>query len=209
MGVVFGVGINDSSYSVGGGAYPICPFYSIWKHMLMRAYSAKFHAKHPTYKGVSVCEEWLRFTIFREWMSTKNWEGMEMDKDFRKWGNRVYSPDTCAFIPSRVNCLLHHSQSRKGALPRGVYLAPAAPATPYRARVRKLTGGIRDLGYFSTPEAAHAAWRRGKAVVIFDTLHWWRTSPEVAHSFNSEVSMTLSRFAESLQQLENKELTNV
>lgn len=40
----------------------------------------------------------------------ENWkphmEGWHLDKDILLKGNKVYSPETCAFVPAKINSLL-------------------------------------------------------------------------------------------------------
>ena len=73
--------------------------------MLNRCYG-KAYLKKPHYGKATVCDEWLVFTNFKKWMMTQNWEGKNLDKDLRSWPNRVYSPETCAFISKRANSVL-------------------------------------------------------------------------------------------------------
>lgn len=62
-----------------------------------------------SYKDVNVCEEWEDFDKFYEWikpyfdkgMVHKNWH---MDKDFLSQPDqKIYSPDTCCFLPPEIN----------------------------------------------------------------------------------------------------------
>ena len=55
-------------------------------------------------------------------MSTQKWKGMELDKDILVKGNRVYSPDTCCFIPMAINVLFSPGRKKKNNLPQGVTL---------------------------------------------------------------------------------------
>lgn len=74
--LVYGVGINDADYPTTqrekvNGEWKItwrCLYYDRWVSMLTRCYSSKCHEKQPTYKGCSVCDEWLTFSNFRKWM---------------------------------------------------------------------------------------------------------------------------------------------
>ena len=74
--LVSGVGINDADYEVQKYTVVsgkrkriwICPYYITWTHMLQRCYSEKSQLKHPTYKGCTVCDEWLIFSNFKTWM---------------------------------------------------------------------------------------------------------------------------------------------
>lgn len=53
---VYGVGIND----VPNDCKPSSEnnkIYHSWKHMLERCYCEKLRVKHPSYIGVTVCEE--------------------------------------------------------------------------------------------------------------------------------------------------------
>ena len=86
--------------------------YDCWKGMLRRSYSEEYLIKQPTYRDTTVCEEWLNFQNFAEWYE-KNYpkiEGIkfELDKDLLQQGieNKVYSPDTCVFLPKSVNIYL-------------------------------------------------------------------------------------------------------
>lgn len=126
--LVFGVGINDAQYKVyettriNGRQVNLwsCPFYQAWAHMLRRCYSARVHAKWPTYVGCSVVTSWHSFLSFRSWMATQNWQGLELDKDTLIAGNKIYSPETCIFITQALNCFLTDRGLARGNDPLGV-----------------------------------------------------------------------------------------
>jgi hypothetical protein len=103
-----GVGINDSTTPVTRCNYIIgrcgikkpgkawtCPFYKKWASMINRCYSKTYKADNPRYHGVTVCEEWLRFSTFKAWVLSQDHEGRQI---IRTEGSSVYSPDTCTFI---------------------------------------------------------------------------------------------------------------
>jgi hypothetical protein len=126
--LVCGVGINDADYYTSRKKNKKniwrCPFYARWSLMLNRCYSSKFHKNHPTYIGCSVCPEWHKFSNFRLWMIEQKWEGMELDKDLLVRGNKVYSPDTCCFLPKTVNNIFGGSKKQKNVnLPEGVNMS--------------------------------------------------------------------------------------
>ena len=77
--------------------------YKSWKHMLSRCYDNKLHAKQPTYKECTVCKEWLNYQNFAEWFEKNHVNGFQLDKDLLVSGNKIYSEDTCAFIPRCLN----------------------------------------------------------------------------------------------------------
>jgi len=122
--LVRGVGVNDANYNVHGKEGR-CPFYTKWYDMLKRCYSSRFHKQYPSYIGCSVCPEWHYFSKFRLWMENQKWEGLELDKDILVKGNKVYSPDTCCFIPKAINYLFGSGRKKKNNLPEGVNLTPS------------------------------------------------------------------------------------
>ena len=103
----YGVGINDAQYQVQlrntDNTLLTCPFYKVWSDMLKRCYSQTFLTKNPTYKGCYVCTPWLTFSNFRKWMETQAWKGKELDKDILIAGNKIYSPETCIYVPQWLN----------------------------------------------------------------------------------------------------------
>src|SRR5690606_1832927 len=114
--LVCGVGVNDADYAIqkfetigyvdGKQKQKLvwgCPYYRTWANMIERCYSDKTQNKNPTYKGCSVSEEWLTFSVFKNWMEKQDWEGNQLDKDLLFEGNRLYSPETCVFVSPMVN----------------------------------------------------------------------------------------------------------
>jgi len=165
--LVYGVGVNDADYVVcpkgADGKQVWCPYYRAWNDMLVRAYSPKYHAKHPTYIGVTACEEWHSFMAFRAWMETQDWEGKQLDKDIIVPGNKVYSPATCVFVSSQINSLLIDCAAARGEWPIGVSLHKTR--NRFYAQVTE-NGRQRHLGSFDTPEAAHLAWQKAKVRIV-------------------------------------------
>lgn len=97
--------------------------YVHWLGMLQRCYSDD--EKNPTYIDCEVCEEWHNFQNFAKWYEDNYYEieGEEMclDKDILCKGNKIYSPQTCVFVPKRINSLFTTSSSKKVDYPIGVY----------------------------------------------------------------------------------------
>ena len=169
MKLIYGVGINDASYSValskrinGKKVFTFfCPYYRKWVDMLRRCYSGNLQSKSPRYKGCYVCEEWKYFSNFKRWMEQQDWEGKDLDKDFLVEGNRTYSPSACIFIPQKVNKFVTTSGKMRGDYPLGVYYQKKGKdminerKNPYSSRICDGTGRRISLGLFSTPEEAH------------------------------------------------------
>lgn len=111
---------------LGEGAYSSITHRRIlktWQGMLERCYEPYYINKHFTYKDCYVCDEWLCFQNFARWYEDNyyecNNERIELDKDILHKGNKTYSPETCVFVPQRINKLLTKSDKLRGKLPIG------------------------------------------------------------------------------------------
>lgn len=94
--------------------------YKVWSDMLKRVYSEKYHIIKPTYREISLCEEWHNFQNFAEWFENNYKEGWRLDKDVICPDCKIYSPDTCDFLPDEINGMFISSKSYRGDLPIGV-----------------------------------------------------------------------------------------
>ena len=159
-----GFGLHDADYTtkpIVDGVQLWDPSHQSWSSILKRAYSQKYHVTHPTYVGVTVCEEWHSFSAFRAWWLANYQEGWQCDKDLLVVGNKEYSPDACIYIPSWLNKFTIDRYAARGELPIGVCLDRCCGK--YKSQCNNpITGKLHCLGYFATPEAAHEAWRRYK-----------------------------------------------
>lgn len=92
--------------------------YITWKSMLQRCYSEKYHKKHTTYKDCTVCDEWHNFQNFAKWYEDNYYEiegqKMHLDKDILCKGNKIYSPETCIYVPQTINGLFIKNNSNRG-----------------------------------------------------------------------------------------------
>lgn len=149
--LVYGVGLND--VPGGSGTHGRNPFYVAWHGMLKRCYAPKYLARYPAYEGCTVCEEWLKFSVFKAWMELQSWEGMVLDKDLLLPGNRAYGPDTCMFIPAWVNNFLANLVPKKRDLPMGVALYKGLFVARYSQKDKPII-----IGRFNTAEQAHIAY---------------------------------------------------
>ena len=167
--LVYGVGINDADYPVqiketicyvdGKRKQKlvwICPFYQKWVSMMARCYSPKYQDKYPTYKDCFVCEEWKYFSNFKEWISQQSYEGKVLDKDILVRANKVYSPETCVLVDSRVNNFLIDSRASRGKYKIGVCWSEKAQK--FMAFGGTGSSKQKYLGLFDTELEAHKAW---------------------------------------------------
>ena len=161
--LVQGVGINDRS----------CPTkaqdkhtkeYTLWHDMLKRCYYKPYLEKHPTYIGCSVSDNFKYYHLFHAWCQIQigfGKEGYHLDKDLLINGNKVYSEDTCLFIPKSLNLLLTKAAAGRGLLPIGV----TKNGSKFQARCN-LVGKRICLGTFDTPELAFIAYKTFKEAYI-------------------------------------------
>ena len=91
--------------------------YNCWRSMLERCYDKKCQEKHTSYVRTTVCEEWFNFQNFAQFYNN-NYPEIEnkkihLDKDLlqQEIENKVYSPETCIFLPSNVNSFLANNKS--------------------------------------------------------------------------------------------------
>lgn len=164
---VCGVGVNDveyaTSYKREDGSTASCQIYQRWYSMLVRCYSNWYTKKHPTYVGATVCDEWLYFSNFRDWVLTQDWYGKNLDKDIVVSKNKVYSPDTCLFISQDINKLLTSRNNAQGKWPYGVTYNKKLG----KFRAQGNTNGNRiALGCFNTSEEAHEAYIKFKSAYV-------------------------------------------
>lgn len=186
--LIHGVGVNDSKYPltrnefIDGKSTRVwsCKIYQAWKNMLCRCYCDKYQSIRTTYKGCSVCEEWLTFSNFKRWVQDQDWEGKQLDKDIIVPGNKVYSPETCAFVSRDLNYFILDSPKRRGQCPIGVRWH--ARDKKYHARCNNpFTRQYEWLGMFDCPKNAHLTWKRRKHELACQYADM-QTDPRVAEA---------------------------
>lgn len=160
---VFNIGyVGEGKYNISlNGKHTKC--YNIWNRMLSRCYDSKYIQKHPTYEQCEVCEEWHNFQNFAQWFENNYYEidkqVMNLDKDILIKHNKVYSPETCVFVPQNINKLFTKRDNNRGSFPVGV---------SYNKRDKKyksycnMNKKQNFLGYYDTPEEAFQAYKQFK-----------------------------------------------
>jgi len=157
-----------------------------WHNMIFRCYDKKALESHPSYLGCSVCEEWLLFSNFLEWfLKTENStiEWYNLDKDILVKNNRVYSPQTCCFVPNEINVLLTRRRLHRGRFPIGVH--KATKSKNFEASISMQTiGGKRNkhLGTFKTPEEAFNAYKVVKEAYIKEVATKYYNDGKIARN---------------------------
>ena len=153
------VGINDlKGLSKENGKFT--KWYIVWSHMLTRCYNTKHQLNNPSYIGCLVCTDWLTASNFKKWFDNQIIEpDSQLDKDIIIHGNKIYSPNTCMFVPSSLNSLFTDKRAKRGEYPLGVNYH--IKNKKYQARVGSF-GKSKFIGYFDTIEEASNAYSNEK-----------------------------------------------
>ena len=109
---------------IGYGKYSTSnDLYHHWKAMLTRCYSLGHLERQPAYIGCSVDTRWLDYQVFCEdCMYIPYYDGVyegtsyHLDKDILLSGNKLYSKDTCCFVPADINNFFIHREIPTGTL---------------------------------------------------------------------------------------------
>lgn len=133
-----------------------------------RCYSEKLKKKYLTYAECTISDEWLNFQSFAKWYDENFYkvdgEVMCLDKDILIKGNKIYSPETCVFVPDNINKLFIKRNVRRGSYPIGVHFNKSAKK--YTAQCHNGIGKQINLGRYDTPFEAFQAYKIYKEQII-------------------------------------------
>ena len=171
---VYGVGITGTKYPISEGGRNTKE-YDLWNGMLRRCYSDALKKKYPTYIDCEVSDKFKSYEYFYEWchkqigFSNKDWH---LDKDLLVKGNKVYSENTCVFIPREINLLLIKCDASRGEHLIGVCWNKKDNA--FIAHVGKSKGKREYLGFFKTEIEAFNAYKEAKESFIKEQANKWK-----------------------------------
>ena len=175
---VHGVGILGTKYpsKING---VITKEYDLWYSMLKRCYSYSSKKKHPTYEGCKVSDNFLHYEYFYEWCHKQigfgvdgNGNPFQLDKDLLIKGNKVYSENTCVFIPQEINKVLIKCTASRGEHLIGVHWCKKGSA--FKAQISKNNGKQEHLGYFKTELEAFNAYKTAKEMFVKEQAEKWK-----------------------------------
>lgn len=136
----------------------------VWENMLMRCYDPYYINEHTTYINCYVCKEWHNFQNFAKWYEENYYEvpneRMELDKDLLFKGNKIYSPQTCIFVPQRINLLFTKANKKRGELPIGVTFSKKK--NKFQSQCCIGQGKRLFLGYHTSPIEAFKSYKNFK-----------------------------------------------
>ena len=171
---VYGIGVFGNKYPSRVNGVKTKE-YKLWHSMLVRCYSDTIKKKHPTYEGCEVSDNFKSYEYFYEWchsqigFGNKDWH---LDKDLLVKGNKIYSEDSCVFIPQEVNTLLTKRTNSRGEYSIGVSWSKTSKA--FVATVAKNKGKTEWLGYFNTEIEAFNAYKTAKESFIKEQAEKWK-----------------------------------
>lgn len=144
--------------------------YISWQHMVRRCYDKKNICKHPTYNGIKVCDEWHNYSNFEKWY-LENYPNdikdikFQIDKDLLQENveNKIYSPNTCVFLPHSVNSFISNKRLNNTSGFTGVYYCNKTKKWKAQINIFR-ESGIKSLGYFLSPEEASQSYKKARSI---------------------------------------------
>jgi hypothetical protein len=115
-------------------------------------------------------------------------KGWHLDKDIICSECKIYSPETCAFVPPEINGIFTNSSSFRGKYPIGVYKQKnrfLASINTYKSQ--------KKLGSFLTYEEAFQTYKIEKEKYIKEVADKWKDQldPRVHKAmYNYQVEIT-------------------
>lgn len=185
--LILGVGINDGKCltRVGG---KIAKEYNHWRGLLERCYEPKYQRRKPTYVGCQASENFKSYSYFHGWCQRQigfGREGYHLDKDLIFKGNKLYSEDTCLFLPRELNTLFMSCKAARGDLPVGVTLA----GNSFKAECHTPTP--QYLGVFHTSDEAFNAYKQAKEAFIKRQAEKWKAHID-PRAYEALIAYTIS-----------------
>lgn len=177
---VYGVGIDDvdgyKEWLVCGKRHSF-KYYRDWKNMLKRCYCST-----GEYLGnVSVSESWLTLSNFKSWFEQNYVEGYVLDKDILS--GKVYSENTCLYIPKELNLFLTSIRKECGS-----YFDTTRDK--YQSYTKKYCGKRINIGRFTTEREAVFFAKTAKMIEIDKLIQ--------AVVFNHNINIGLSQLLDEM-----------
>jgi len=204
----YGVGILDKK-----GVYST-KSYITWNSMLKRCFSQdnNIRSKNHTYDDCKVCKEWYTYSNFEKWFNEHYKEGQELDKDILFEGNKIYSPETCCFVPGEINTIMISKQTKKSNLPTGV---TEVKKGKYQVVVKN-HGKPKRLGTYDDIREASEVYRTYKKGYLKETCQKYLENGEISkeiyeailkHEFKETI--TLPSEIEEIKRNQNADILQI
>ena len=110
-----------------------------------------------------------------------------LDKDILVKGNKVYSEDTCCFVPHKINTVLIKCDGRRGSNLIGVYYLKSKNI--YTASI-SIDMRQKSLGRFKTEVEAFLAYKEAKETYIKEVVNFYKDQISVK-AYNTLMSYSV------------------
>ena len=149
---------------------------SLWRSMLLRCNLSTYDNRYSTYNDVTVCKEWYDFQNLAKWcvdqkgfncVDTKG-RKFQLDKDLLIEGSKIYSPETCCFVPNEINCFFSTGAGGNESISRGVRKVSSGK---YQSRL-----GSKHLGTYNTEDEAKKVYEIHKFKKLSNVLEVYKSS---------------------------------
>jgi hypothetical protein len=171
--------MGEGKYRCGGYGEAI-PEYNYWDGFLRRCYSDRVQKISKSYIGCSADELWFNFQNFAKWFeenfNPELMKGWCLDKDILAKGNKIYSPETCCFVPNEINILFTNGYVKRGKYPKGV---------SYKHRINRYiaqyqnNGKVLHIGTYKTIEEAFLTYKEVKEDYIKQKADEWKSKIDI------------------------------
>lgn len=142
--------------------------YKTWNRMLERCYK-----NLKNYELCTVSDNFKNFSYFENWRKTQvgceniSWH---LDKDILVKGNKIYSEDTCCFVPQEINGLFTLNNISRGEC----FIGVTKNNRGYVAQMKNET-----IGVFGTELEAFLAYKEVKECKIKQVANKWKDQIDV------------------------------
>ena len=175
------VTVGDRGY-LGIGKYKQSvhtDIYDVWAGLINRCYKESYLVRCPTYENVTVCEEWWCFQNFASWCESQEFFGAKddngksyhLDKDILSKNDKIYSPETCCFVPYDINAMFATKRNKHKTTLLGASLH--RKTGKFRCQMNR-NGVNKYLGTFDTQEEAFFCYKTAKESYIKEVANKWR-----------------------------------
>lgn len=171
--------------------------YTRWSNMFTRCYNDNYKRKTPSYEGCIVCDEWKVFKNFLEWFNDPNngyRDGYHLDKDLLVQGNKIYSPQTCCFIPQTINAMMTRGQRIRGKVKS---IGVTYKNGKYIARCNFGHKEAKIVGVFDNEQEAFDAYKQAKERYIRQIAEEYFSKGEITNKvYNALLKYDVKQYDE-------------
>lgn len=155
---------------------------SLFSNMNSRC-GKSYKAKRLTYEKCEISKNFKDFQFFAEWCNNQvgfnnidsNGCYWELDKDILIKGNKLYSENTCVFVPKIINKFFVKADKIRGDLPIGVRKHNKGVNQYYASVTNPFIGKAQYCGIYSSIEEAFEAYSRQKHNIAVELATMFKT----------------------------------